>query len=261
MHVMAEAMKRAFADRAHWLGDSDFVRVPRGLTDAAYAADLAQQIELERATAVPQHGLPPHWQSDVFGQHTTHIAAADDAGNWVAITATINTAFGSKIIVPGTGVILNNQMDDFSAEPGAPNTFGLVGTESNAIAPGKRPLSSMSPTLVLNRDQPILTLGAAGGPTIISQVVTAIVNYVDLGMPLDESVAASRFHHQWSPDRLVLEQSVPGPLAEALRRRGHTTELTESMGVTQAIARWPKPDGKQLIGVHDPRVPGLAVGW
>jgi gamma-glutamyltranspeptidase/glutathione hydrolase len=257
IHIMAEAMKRALADRAYWLGDSDFARVPRGLIDRAYAARLAQYIDPRRATRVARHGLPPNWPSDVFG-HTTHIAAADGRGIWVGITATVNTAFGSKLIVPGTGVILNNEMDDFSAQPGAPNAFGLVGAENNAIAPGKRPLSSMSPTIVLDGDEPILTLGSAGGAKIITQVVQTVVNYVDLKMPIEEAVAASRVHHQWLPDRLMVEKSLPAELIETLRQRGHAIEILDRSGVTQAIAR--SPDGKQLIGVHDPRVPGLAKG-
>ena len=259
VHIMVEAMKLAFADRAHWLGDSDFALVPRGLVQRSYAARLVQRIDIAHPTPVPRHGLPPDWRNDVYGRHTTHIAATDDQGNWVAVTATVNTSFGSKIIVPRTGVVLNNQMDDFSAQPGVPNVFGLVGAESNAIAPGKRPLSSMSPTIVLKDDRPILTLGAAGGPKIITQVVLAMVNHLDLGMELDEALAASRFHHQWSPDLLMVEKTMPSEIIRNLSERGHVVQQLESAGVMQAIAR--SPDGTQLIGVHDPRVPGLAAGW
>ena len=150
-HIIAEAFKLAFADRAYWLGDADFVDVPRGLIDKDYAKELAAKIDPKRAIDVPTHGSPPNWRQDLFGRHTTHIAAADAAGNWVAITATVNTTFGSKVIVPGTGVVLNNEMDDFSIYPGMPNAFGLVGAENNSVAPGKRPLSSMSPTIVLDK--------------------------------------------------------------------------------------------------------------
>src|SRR5690606_2836971 len=133
--------------------------------------------------------------------HTTHIAAADAAGNWVAITATVNTAFGSKVVVPGTGVVLNNEMDDFSIMPGVPNAFGLVGAENNAIAPGKRPLSSMSPTIVLDQEkQPILSIGAAGGPKIITAVLLGIVRYLDFEQPLSQAIGDPRFHHQWRPN-------------------------------------------------------------
>src|SRR5262249_43287029 len=154
-------------DRAHWLGDPDFVNVPHGLLDPDYAAEQAKKISLDRAGTF-EHGVPPRADSDFFKKHTTHIAAADKAGNWVAITTSLNTAFGSKVIIPGTGVLLNNTMDDFSIQPGTANYFKLVGSEANAIAPGKRPLSSMSPTIVLKDGHPFLTVGAAGGPTIIT---------------------------------------------------------------------------------------------
>ena len=149
-HIIVEAMKLAFADRAYWLGDPDFANVPLGLVDKTYAQSLATRISPDRIVDVPAHGNPPHAQETFFGRHTTHIAVADSAGYWVAITATVNTSFGSKVIVPGTGVVLNNEMDDFSSQPGVPNAFGLIGAENNAIAPGKRPLSSMSPTIVLD---------------------------------------------------------------------------------------------------------------
>ncbi|MCI0746593.1 MAG: gamma-glutamyltransferase, partial [Verrucomicrobia subdivision 3 bacterium] len=175
VHVVAEAMKLAFADRAHWLGDPDFARVPRGLVTADYGRQLANRIRLDRATPVLQHGTPPGAGSDVFTKHTTHFSTADRDGNWVACTATVNTSFGSKVVVPGAGIVLNNQMDDFAIQPGVSNYFGLVGAEANAVAPGKRPLSSMSPTIVLRDGKPILSLGAAGGPTIVSQTVLAII--------------------------------------------------------------------------------------
>jgi len=320
-HVLAEAMKLAFADRAHWLGDPDFAQVPRGLIDKGYAAELAACIDLGHATPVPGHGSPPRRQQDFFGKekgeglregkgergkrekeedrafypsgfqrrkgalgalqethssslplspfpsppspnpsplitnpsakHTTHIAAADASGNWVAITATVNTSFGSKVIVPGTGVALNNEMDDFSAAPGVPNAFGLVGAEANAVAPGKRPLSSMSPTVVLKDGRPILTLGAAGGPTIITQVVQAIVHHLDLGRPLPEAVAAPRIHHQWKPDVLRVERSLPEPVVEDLKRLGHKIERVGRLGTLQSVGF--APDGK-LIAVREPRL-------
>ena len=149
VHVMAEAMKLAFADRAFFLGDPDAVHVPRGLADPAYGKALAARIKLDATLPNINHGTPPGGPDDFFGKHTTHIAAADADGNWVGITATVNTWFGSKVIVPGTGVILNDQMDDFAIQPGVPNAFGLVGSAANAPGPGKRPLSSMSPTIVL----------------------------------------------------------------------------------------------------------------
>jgi gamma-glutamyltranspeptidase/glutathione hydrolase len=256
-HIVCEAFKLAFADRAYWLGDADFVDVPRGLIDQGYAEQLAALIDRQRAIDVAKHGSPPNWRQDLFGRHTTHIAAADTAGNWVAITATVNTAFGSKVVVPGTGVVLNNEMDDFSIYPGMPNAFGLVGAENNSVAAGKRPLSSMSPTIVLDREgQPTLTVGAAGGPKIITQVVLTILRTIDFGRPLSDAVAGPRFHHQWRPNVVIYERGLDANVVEGLRQRGHNVEEIGSGGRTQAIARG---EGK-LIGVADPRGNGTAAG-
>jgi gamma-glutamyltranspeptidase/glutathione hydrolase len=259
IHVVAEAMKLAFADRAHWLGDPDFAQVPRGLTDDKYAAELAGKIDRDKATPVPKHNLPPDWETNTFGKHTTHIAAADADGNWVAITQTINTSFGSKVMVPGTGVFLNNEMDDFSIFPGQPNAFGLIGSEANAIAPLKRPLSSMSPTIVLDQGgQPLMTLGAAGGPTIITQVVHALVRLLDLILPLEDALSLPRFHHQWSPDELRIEEGLDENIKQGLQQRGHQLKFVPRMGVTQVV-RW-EPLTKEFVGACDPRVPGKAAG-
>jgi gamma-glutamyltranspeptidase/glutathione hydrolase len=257
-HIVVEAFKLAFADRAYWLGDADFVDVPRGLIDKGYAKELAAKIDPSRAIDVPAHGTPPNWRQDLFSRHTTHIAAADADGNWVAITATVNTAFGSKVIVPGTGVVLNNEMDDFSIYPGLPNAFGLVGAENNSVGPGKRPLSSMSPTIVLDgEEKPILTVGAAGGPKIISQVVLTIVRLLDFERPLPDAVADPRFHHQWRPNVVMYETGLDANIVEGLRDRDHNIEEIGSSGRTQAIAV--ESDGK-LIGVSDPRSDGQAAG-
>ena len=257
-HLIAEAMKFAFADRAYWLGDPDFAKVPRGLTDQSYADGLAAKIDVDRLAKVESHGVPDDWQSNVYGKHTTHVATADGEGNWVAITATVNTTFGSKVVVPGTGLILNNEMDDFSAQPGVPNAFGLLGAEANAVAPGKRPLSSMSPTIVLKDGKPVMTVGAAGGPKIITQAVLAILNFVDGELPLDECVAKPRLHHQWRPDRLLIEKGFEESVVEGLKSRGHDIKFLDSCGITQAISR--TADGN-LIGVADPRVQGQAIGF
>jgi gamma-glutamyltranspeptidase/glutathione hydrolase len=257
-HIIAEAFKLAFADRAYWLGDADFVAVPRGLIDKGYAKELAAKINPHKAIEVSTHGTPPEWRQDLFGRHTTHIAAADAEGNWVAITATVNTAFGSKVIVPGTGVVLNNEMDDFSIYPGMPNAFGLVGAENNSVAALKRPLSSMSPTIVLDgTGKPILTVGAAGGPKIITQVVLTIVRKFDFERQLPEAVAGPRFHHQWRPNEAMYETGLDGSIVEGLRERGHNVKEIGSSGRTQAIAV--DSDGK-LIGVADPRGNGKAAG-
>jgi gamma-glutamyltranspeptidase / glutathione hydrolase len=289
VHVIAEAMKLAFADRAYWLGDPDFAEVPKGLIDEDYLRELAGRINQERARAVESHGQPPGeamfgnvsdregalWHGrlarvdvastgetlvpqEALDKHTTHIAAADAEGNWVAITATVNTAFGSKVIIPGTGVVMNNQMDDFSVRPGVPNIFGLIGAEANAIEPGKRPLSSMSPTIVLRDGEPVMTLGAAGGPRIITQVVLAISNHVDLGDELEEAVGRRRFHHQWVPDQLSVERGMDEQIVQKLEEKGHTTESYTGAGVTQAI--WFDAARGVFIGVAEPRSAGTAGG-
>ena len=257
-HVVAEAMKLAFADRAYWLGDSDYVKVPRGLLDKKYAAALAARIDIDKTTAVTSHGTPPGSDGDFFGKHTTHVAAADKAGNWVAITTTVNTPFGSKVIVPGLGVIMNNQMDDFSIAPGQPNAFGLVGGQNNAITPGKRPLSSMSPTFVLKDGKPVMTVGAAGGPKIITQAVWAIVNHLDLGMSIGDTVARPRVHHQWSPDQLLVEDTLEHKTATGLTAKGHRIVRSDVVGISQAISY--DANNKEFTGAHDPRAPGKARG-
>lgn len=254
MHLIVEAMKLAFADRAFWLGDADYAKVPRGLVDTDYCRSLAKRIRRDAVVAVPKHGTPPDFEDDLFGKHTTHIAAADSEGYWVAINATVNTAFGSKVIVPGTGIVLNNEMDDFSSQPGVPNAFGLIGAENNAIEPGKRPLSSMSPTIVLDADdEPVLTVGAAGGPKIITQVVQTIIRRLDFGQTLSDAVASPRVHHQWRPDRVLAEEAVDQNVLEGLRKLGHKVDTVRTGGVTQAVGY--SVEGK-LVGVHDPRVPG-----
>jgi gamma-glutamyltranspeptidase/glutathione hydrolase len=259
LHVMAEAMKLAFADRAYWLGDPDFARVPRGLVDKDYGAALAGKINQERVTEVMGHGMPPNWQTDVFQKHTTHFSVADAGGNWVACTATVNTSFGSKVVIPGTGVVMNDEMDDFSIQPGVTNYFGLIGADANAVGPGKRPLSSMSPTLVFKKGQPMIALGAAGGPKIISQVVLELVAMLDLGRSPKEAMAQSRIHHQWYPNELMIEKTLPRKVRAALVKRGHKLKELPGAGVSQLVAR--SSDGKGFIGAADPRAGGKAAGW
>lgn len=259
-HVVAEAMKLAFADRAFWLGDPAFTKVPRGLADKDYGRALAAKIDVAKATLVKDHGTPPRADEHVFEKHTTHFSAADAAGNWVACTSTINTSYGSKVVVPGTGVVLNNEMDDFAAEAGAPNAFGLVGAEANLPAPGKRPLSSMSPTLVFEGERPVLAIGAAGGPTIISQTLLALLHILDEGDTPAQALARPRFHQQWSPDELRVEKSMPSALKDDLRRRGHVLKEVDIIGSTQAVGQ-PVKDGP-FVGAHDPRSrEGRAAGW
>ena len=259
-HVVAEAMKLAFADRAFWLGDPAFTKVPRGLADKDYGRALAAKIDVAKATLVKDHGTPPRADEHVFEKHTTHFSAADAAGNWVACTSTINTSYGSKVVVPGMGVVLNNEMDDFAAEAGAPNAFGLVGAEANLPAPGKRPLSSMSPTLVFEGERPVLAIGAAGGPTIISQTLLALLHILDEGDTPAQALARPRFHQQWSPDELRVEKSMPSALKDDLRRRGHVLKEVDIIGSTQAVGQ-PVKDGP-FVGAHDPRSrEGRAAGF
>jgi gamma-glutamyltranspeptidase / glutathione hydrolase len=252
-HLITEVLRRAFADRARWLGDSDFVPVPYGLLSRDYCHRRIADFDPTQATQVVSAGEPPPVDGD-WGppRHTTHLSVADAGGNWVAITSTINTTFGSQVVVPGTGIVLNNQMDDFSIAPGIPNAFGLVGGEANAIEPGKRPLSSMSPTLVLDRDgRPRLSCGAAGGPRIISAVLQTLIQVLDAGRPVAEALAAPRLHHQWSPDQLVLERAWEPAIAMQLQSSGHRLRQPEGVGVAQAIERL--PDGC-FRASGDPRI-------
>ncbi len=256
VHLIAEAMKLAFADRAYWLGDPDFVSVPRSLVTRQYADTLAQKIQLDRALDVQRHGPADEFGTASFGKHTTHFSVADAEGNWVACTTTLNTSFGSKVVIPGTGILLNNQRDDFSAQPGVPNFFGLVGAEANSIAPGKRPLSSMSPTIVMKNGKPVFSLGAAGGPTIISQTVVNLVNLIDYGMPLDKALSSPRIHHQWKPDQLVVEPLNPEVLTQ-LQKRGHKVSTVKSSGAAQIVVR----GEAGFQAAHDPRLKGKAAEW
>jgi gamma-glutamyltranspeptidase/glutathione hydrolase len=259
LHLLAETMKVAFADRAFWLGDPAFARVPRGLISKEYAACLAKQIDLGQARPVAAHGVPPRWERDWFDKHTTHFSVADAAGNWVACTATLNTSYGSKVVIPGTGVVLNNQMDDFSIQPGVTNHFRLVGAEANSIAPGKRPLSSMTPTFVFSGGKPVIALGAAGGPAIISTVFQELIAMLDLGKTPAEALAAPRLHHQWFPDEIIVEKNLPKPLRTALEKRGHRITERNTVSVSQIVAR--AADGSGFTGAADPRTPGSAAGW
>ena len=236
-HALAEAMKLAFADRAHWLGDPDFAKVPKGLVSPHYIQNLAEKIDLLKAREVESYGVPDGVQTELFDRHTTHISVADSMGNWVSMTTTINTTFGSKVVIPGTGVMMNNQMDDFAAQPNVPNLFGLVGSEANRIEPGKRPLSSMSPTLVLKNGQPMMAIGAAGGSMIISQVAQGILNHLVLNQPLFEAIAAPRIHHQWKPDAVFYEETVDTESLNHLKRLGHPLKVLKFEGSTTAVVR------------------------
>ena len=255
VHHVAEAMRLAFADRAHWLGDADFAPVPKGLASKKYASELARRIHPDKVTDVERHSTPPDADTNLFGKHTTHFSATDSDGWWVACTATVNTTFGSGVVLPGTGIVMNNEMDDFSAQPGTPNAFGLIGAEANAVAPGKRPLSSMSPTIVLHDGKPVFTVGAAGGPTIISQAVLAIIHFIDHGMTPSKALGQARFHHQWKPNRLLVEEALGQATIDALRNMGHTIKVTDSIGAAQALGLGLA--GRPFTGAADPRGRGV----
>ena len=255
VHHVAEAMRLAFADRAHWLGDADFATVPKGLASKKYASELARRIHPDKVTNIERHSTPPDADTNLFGKHTTHFSATDSDGWWVACTATVNTTFGSGVVLPGTGIVMNNEMDDFSAQPGTPNAFGLIGAEANAVAPGKRPLSSMSPTIVLRDGKPVFTVGAAGGPTIISQAVLAIIHFIDHGMTPAKALGQARFHHQWKPNRLLVEKALGQATIDELRKMGHTIKVTDSIGAAQALGLGQA--GRPFTGAADPRGRGV----
>ncbi len=254
IHLVVEAMRRAYRDRAEYLGDPDFVAVPVArLTDPHYAAGLRAAIRTDRAT--PSSELPGRADGS-GGNHTTHFSILDRDGNRVAATLSINYPFGAGMIVPGTGVLLNDEMDDFSAKPGVPNAYGLVGAEANAIAPGKRPLSSMSPTFVESADR-VAILGTPGGSRIITMVLLGILEFAQGEAP-DAWVSRPRFHHQYLPDRLQYEpQALSAETAEALAAKGHDLKaLDDRYGNMQAVL-WDKRNN-QVKAASDPRGIGAA---
>lgn len=257
IHHMAEAMKQAYADRSKYLGDPDFVKIPlAGLTSKAYAAALAAQIDPDYARPAGniQPGQPPPYEGD----QTTHFSVVDSAGNMVSVTYTLNTNFGSGIVVPGTGIILNNEMDDFSIKPGMPNVYGVIGGEANMVEAGKRPLSSMTPVFVLREGEPWLVTGSPGGPRIITAVLQQIVNAIDFGMNPAEAASATRFHHQWTPDELRVEKGISPDTLRLLRQKGHHIVTRPTMGRTQTI----QLHGDALWGYSDPRNPdGATLGF
>ena len=257
VHRLAEAMKLAYADRSEYLGDPDFVKVPvAGLTSKAYAKELAARIEPNRAR--PAAEIKPGQPRQHESEQTTHYSVIDRDGNAVAVTYTLNFSYGSGIVAAGTGILLNNEMDDFAAKPGAPNAYGLIGGAANAVAPGKRPLSSMSPTFVLEDGQAGLVTGSPGGSRIITTVLQIVSNIIDHQMNIAEATLAPRMHHQWLPDELRLEEGFSPDTVRLLREWGHTVVFKEAIGDTQSIVRTPAG----LYGFSDTRRPGgLAAGY
>ena len=260
-HFVVEAMRRAFADRAEYMGDADFVSVPvAGLIDKKYADKQRASIHAERAStsAEVKAGRPAGAESE----ETTHFTVVDAEGNAVSNTYTLNLGFGSGVTARGTGVLLNNEMDDFAAKPGTPNAFGLIQGERNAVAPRKRPLSAMTPTFVLRKDGSLwFTIGSPGGPTIINTVLQAIINVVDHGMNIQQAIDAPRVHHQWLPDEIVHEPyGLSADTLRALQSRGHKlTQRPRYMGDAQGIMIEEKTGMR--LGASDPRNEGSPAGY
>ncbi len=257
IHLMAEAMKLAYADRSQHLGDPDFWPVPvAGLTSKAYADSLRPAIDRGRARPAAEiaAGDPAPYES----HETTHYSVMDRRGNAVSNTYTLNFGYGSGIVAAGTGILLNNEMDDFSSKPGVPNAYGLIGGEANAIEPGKRPLSSMTPTIVLKNGQPFLATGTPGGSRIITTTLQVLLNVIDHGMNVAAATNAPRVHHQWLPDELRVEQGLSPDTLAALTALGHSIAEKNAMGSTQSVLR--AEDG--FHGASDPRRPGaLTLGY
>ena len=250
IHLMSEVMKRAYADRSIYLGDKDFVEVPLlGLTSKDYAKQLLKEISIQKATPSEEisHGNPLPFESP----ETTHFSVMDSYGNVVSNTYTLNFSYGSGIVIPGTGILMNNQMDDFSSKKGVPNAYGLVGFEANAIEAKKRPLSSMTPTIIFKNKKPYLVLGSPGGSRIITTVLQVTLNVLEHGMNIKKAVASPRMHHQWLPDVLLLEDGFGIDTHSLLKNKGHTIERSRTMGSVQAILS----DGRYFYGAADTRRP------
>ncbi len=259
VHVMVEAMRRAFADRAEFLGDPDFVKVPvAGLTSRKYADKLAATIDPERASTSQEikNGDPLPYESE----ETTHFTVVDKDGNVVSNTYTLNLGFGGKITVEGAGFLLNNEMDDFAPEPGKPNAYGLIQGEANAVAARKRPLSSMTPTIVLKDGKLWFALGSPGGPTIINTVTQVIINVVDHGMDIQQAIDWPRVHHQWMPDQIAYEPYGLSPdVMNRLKAMGHKFSSPRYMGDAEGIMIEDKTGVR--LGGSDPRPDGKSVGY
>ncbi|HSK62850.1 MAG TPA: gamma-glutamyltransferase [Pyrinomonadaceae bacterium] len=261
-HLMTESMRRAFADRAEYMGDSDFVKVPvAGLIDKSYAATLRSTINTDRAStsAEVRAGRPAGYESD----DTTHFTVVDSEGNAVSNTYTLNNSYGSAAVAKGTGLLLNDEMDDFAAKPGTPNMYGLIQGERNAVAPKKRPLSAMTPTIVLRKDGTLwFTVGSPGGPTIINTVLCIITNVIDYEMNIQQAIDFPRIHHQWLPDELVSEPyGLSGDTLRALGSRGHKfAEKKRYLGDAEGIMIEEKTGIR--LGATDPRrSDGQAIGY
>jgi gamma-glutamyltranspeptidase / glutathione hydrolase len=274
VHMVVETMRRVFADRAAYLADPDFAKVPvEGLTSDCYAKELVATIDPQHATSSKEvkAGTPhvcgvsadndsaPQTISLNDGPHTTHFSVVDAAGNAVASTYTLNNSYGSGV-TSSAGFLLNDEMDDFTTQPGVPNAlFGLIQSEANAISPGHRPLSSMTPTILLRDGKLSFVTGSPGGPTIISATLLSVLNWMRLGMDAQAAINAPRFHHQWMPDVILMEKDFPASMESALNAQGYQTRRRGHIGLVNAIGVDPKTG--ERLGAADPRDNGAAVGY
>ena len=259
LHVLVEACKHGFADRSRFLGDPAFTSVPLShLLDASYHRELRARIQPSGTLASDRYGTPePSPTAPAHDAGTAHISVVDSEGNAVALTTTINLEFGAHLVAGRTGVLLNNEMDDFSLTPGLPDAFGLVAGGGNLLAPGKRPLSSMSPTIVVGDDGVEMVLGAAGGPMIISSTIQVLLDTLLFGMKVETAEAAPRIHHQWSPDVLRYEPSLPVSVVDSLRAKGHHLEIRDKIGKVNVVVR----SRAGLAGAGEPRSGGAPAGY
>ena len=250
IHVMAESMRQAYADRSKYLGDPDFVDVPvSGLINKQYAKNLVANINPDKANL--SKDIAPGVVLPYESNETTHFSVIDKFGNAVSNTYTLNFSYGSGLVAQGTGILLNNEMDDFSAKPGSPNGYGLIGGKANAVAPYKRPLSSMTPVIILKDNKPYIITGSPGGSRIITTTLQIIMNVIDHKMNIAEATAAPRIHHQWLPDYLRIEKGISKDTIQLLKAKGHKVKIRSSMGSTQSI----RITDKGVFGSSDPRRP------
>jgi gamma-glutamyltranspeptidase / glutathione hydrolase len=270
IHLEAEAFRRAFYDRADFMGDPDFAKIPVAqLIDKKYAAAWRDSIDLNHASASRDLKRPSfdelervaesHTAAIPEPQNTTHFSVVDAEGNAVALTTTLNDSFGSRVTAEGLGFLLNDEMDDFAAKQGVPNTYGLIQGPANAIAPGKRPLSAMTPTIVLKDGKLFLVLGSPGGPTIITTVANILIGVVDFSLDIQEAVNATRFHQQWLPDEILVEDSLSPDTMNVLRSKGQKLHINRPWGDGECIMLDPKTG--ERLGASDGRNHGKAVGY
>ena len=270
IHLEAEAFRRAFYDRADFLGDPDFARIPVAqLIDKKYAAAWRESIELNHASPSKDLKRPPFSELERVAQsrttairepkNTTHYSVVDAEGNAVAVTTTLNDSFGSRVTAEGLGFLLNDEMDDFASKQGVPNAYGLIQGPANSIGPGKRPLSAMTPTIVLKDGKLFLVLGSPGGPTIITTVANVLIGVVDFSLDIAEAVNGPRFHNQWLPDEILVEDRLSPDTMNVLRSKGHKLRVEHFWGDGECIMVDPKTG--ERLGASDGRNNGKAVGY